>query len=203
MQIGILGTGSVGGNLGQAFAAAGHRVKFGSRSPDSDKVQRLVASIGEQASAGTNEEALAFGELVVIALPWSVVEKTLPGLGDWSGKIVVDATNRLIPGQPDQSAAEIVAGLVPGAAVVKAFNTIGAEHFVDPIIDGQAVSMFICSDDAQAKSTVGELVTALGFDLVDAGPLANARLLESLAELWIYLMRSGAGRNIGFKLLRG
>jgi predicted dinucleotide-binding enzyme len=92
--------------------------------------------------------------------------------------------------------------LLPGAHVVKAFNTIGAEHYLNPKVDGQTASMFICGDDSTAKSQIGQLVTDIGFDLVDAGPLANAVYVESMAKLWIYLMRSGYSRNIAFKLLK-
>jgi hypothetical protein len=86
---------------------------------------------------------------------------------------------------------------------VKAFNTTGANNMADPDYAGTPLTMFICGDDAEAKSTVAELAEALGFEAVDAGPLERARLLEPMARLWIHLaMADGLGREIGFKLLR-
>ena len=90
-----------------------------------------------------------------------------------------------------------------GAKVVKAFNTIGAQHMANPRFGGQSASMFICGDDAAAKKTVATLAEALGFEPVDAGPLTQARLLEPLAMLWISMAYAyGHGANIAFRLLR-
>ncbi|NIM50921.1 MAG: NAD(P)-binding domain-containing protein [Gemmatimonadales bacterium] len=101
------------------------------------------------------------------------------------------------------AAAEEIAGWAKGARVVKAFNTLGAQNFLNPRFGGQVANMFICGDDVAAKSTVGKLVEELGFDLVDAGPLTSARLLEPLAMLWIRLAYAeGLGPEIAFKLLR-
>ena len=204
MKIGILGAGNVGGNLGQAWAAHGHEIVFGVRDPQSAKVRSLLNKIGRNARAASVSEAASFGEVIVLAVNWSAVPDVLHNAGDLSGKILVDATNRITPGASDRapSAAEHVAELAPGTRVVKAFNTIGADHFTNPWIGSESASMFICGDDADAKAIVAGLAQELGFDVVDAGPLSNAHLLESLALLWIRLSRS-LGRNIGFKLLRG
>jgi hypothetical protein len=124
-------------------------------------------------------------------------------------KILIDCTNPLAAGlQPavggNTSGAEQIAGWAPdGTCVVKAFNTTGANNMADPDYAGTPLTMFICGDDADAKSTVAELTEDLGFEAVDAGPLDRARLLEPMARLWIHLtMSDGFSREIGFKLLQ-
>ena len=108
-------------------------------------------------------------------------------------------TNRFVR-NAERSAAEDLATLT-GARVVKAFNTIGAEHYQNPSFAGQPATMFIAGYDTDAKTVVRQLANAIGFEVVDAGNLAAARHLENLAEFWVHLARSGFGRNIAFKLL--
>jgi 8-hydroxy-5-deazaflavin:NADPH oxidoreductase len=92
---------------------------------------------------------------------------------------------------------------LPGARLVKAFNTIGAEHMLDPDFGGVAADLLVCADDAGAKAVVQGLAAELGFAPVDAGPLANATLTEHLAALWIWLaLRGGQGRDIAITLRR-
>jgi hypothetical protein len=208
MNIAIIGTGSVGAALGRGWAGAGHAVTFGSRHPHADDVRNLVATIGSQAEATTPDEAAAAAEVVALAVPWGAVPSAVEGLGDLSGKTLIDCTNPLAAGlkpavDDGTSGAEQIAGWAPGAHVVKAFNTTGANNMADPNYAGTPLTMFICGDDADAKATVAELAENLGFEAVDAGPLDRARLLEPMARLWIHLaMTEGLGREIGFKLLR-
>jgi predicted dinucleotide-binding enzyme len=213
MNIGIIGTGEVGSALGQLWAAKGHAIMFGSRDPQSPKVSELLGTIGSAARAGSVREAAQFGEVVVLATPFFATEAAIRMAGNLSGKIVVDATNPLNSYGADRppsgltiglttSAAEQIAGWAPGARVVKGFNTLRAALFGDPVFDGQAASMFLCSDDVEAKEVVAGLAEELGFDVVDAGPLASARWLEPLAMLWITLWLARGMRPIAFKLLR-
>jgi len=146
---------------------------------------------------------------VVLATPWAAAREAVKAAGDLSGKILIDATNPLKPDLSGlalghtTSAGEEVARWATGARVVKAFNTTGARNMADPRLGGQSASMFLCGDDAAAKKTVAGLAEALGFEPVDAGPLAQARLLEPLAMLWISMAYAfGHGPNIAFKLLR-
>jgi len=94
-----------------------------------------------------------------------------------------------------------VAGAAPGANVVKAFNTIGANRMTDPVIDGEPATMFLAGAGDDAIGTVAELAADLGFEPVVAGNLAAAALLEDLARFWIALSQTH-GRDIGFRLLR-
>jgi predicted dinucleotide-binding enzyme len=182
---------------------------FGVRDPKDSKVQDVVRAAGGRARATTVREAAAAGEVVVLATPWSAAADALKAAGSLRGKLLVDATNPLkvdLSGLAlghTTSAAEQVASWAAGTKVVKAFNTIGAQHMTDPRFGDQRASMFLCGDDAEAKRTVGGLAEALGFDPVDAGPLTQARLLEPLAMLWISMAHAyGQGPNIAFKLLR-
>src|SRR5262249_11789868 len=128
---------------------------------------------------------------------------------DLGGKVVIDTTN---PGAPDwkslavghtTSGAEENARAAPGARLVKCFNTTGWMNMADPVIHGVPITMPYCGDDPGAKAVAAQLAKELGFEPLDAGPLSNARLLEPLAMLWIYLaMHMGLGTDFGFKLLR-
>jgi len=209
VKIGTIGAGSLGGTLGRAWAAKGHQVVFGVRDPRGPKVQALVTATGGKARAASPAEAAAHGEVVLLATPWAAARAALRGAGDLTGKILVDATNPLEPDLSGlalghtTSAGEEVARWAPGAKVVKAFNTIGAQHMANPRFGTQSASMLICGDDLAAKKTVLALAESLGFDPVDAGPLTQARLLEPLAMLWISLAYAhGHGPDIAFKLLR-
>ncbi len=209
MKIAIIGAGNVGGTLGTAWAAKGHDVVFGVRDPRDTRVQALVKAAGDRARAASVQEAAAACDLVVLATPWDATQDAIKSAGPLAGKILVDATNPLEPDLSGlalghhTSAGEEVARRAPGAKVVKAFNTIGAQHMANPRFGSQRASLFLCGDDAGAKKTVAGLAEALGFEAVDAGPLAQARLLEPLAMLWISLAYAqGQGTDIAFKLLR-
>ncbi|NIR46173.1 MAG: NADPH-dependent F420 reductase [Gemmatimonadetes bacterium] len=208
MRIGIIGIGNVGGTLGRSWAARGHEVIFGVRDPRAPHVTALLEEIGPAARATNIEEAVAAASTVVLAVPWEAAPDVIAAAGDLSGKILVDTTNPIAPGFElalghDTSAAEEIARCADGARVVKAFNTLGAEHLADPIFGDEVLTMFLCGDDPEARDTVAELARELGFEVVDAGPLKNARLIEPLAMLWIRLaLVEGAGRDIAFKLIR-
>ena len=207
MRIAIIGTGNVGATLGKLWAALGHDITFGVRDPAGRKTSALIEEIGGNAAASTLLGAVASADTVVLAVPWSAAEEVVRGLGQLDSKVLVDATNPIAPGFElavghTTSAAEQIAGWASGGRVVKAFNTLGYEHLANPTFGGHALNMFICGDDDDAKSTVAGLAEELGFEVVDAGAIRNAGLLESLALLWIRLaMVEGEGRDIAFKLI--
>lgn len=208
MNIAIIGTGSVGQTLGRGWAEAGHNIIFGSRRADTDETQALVQSIGERACATGHDEAAGAADVVAFATPWTATPELADKL-DLSGKIVIDCTNPLKPDLSglavggDTSGAEEVATRATGARVVKAFNSTSTENMADPQYGDEALTMFICGDDSGAKSTVAGLAKELGFEVIDAGPLRQARYLEPLAMLFITLAHvQDLGRNIGFKLLQ-
>jgi len=208
MKIGILGGGNVGGTLGKKWALHGHEVCFGVRDQAAPDLVQLVAESGGKARSGTAQEAAAFGEVVVNALPWPAVEKVVSSL-DLRGKVLLDCANPL---KADLSGLEIgtstsggekVAEWATGANVVKIFNTTGYGNMENPSYKGQAALMLYCGGDASAKGIAAQLARDVGFDPVDAGPLANARLLEPYALLWIWLaIRGGLGPGFAFQIVR-
>lgn len=145
--------------------------------------------------------------MVVLAVPFDAVEPVIAECGNLSGKIVVDCNNPLLPdvsgltvGHTD-SCGEMVGRWAKGARVVKALNTTGS--VLDPRYGHEALSMFVCGDDADAKKVVTGLVAELGFEPIDAGPLRQARYLEPLAMLWISMAyQFGQGPNFGFRVVR-
>jgi 8-hydroxy-5-deazaflavin:NADPH oxidoreductase len=208
MKLAIIGAGNVGGTLGTAWAQkAGHEIFFGVRDPKSDKTQALMQKLGGKARPGTAAEAAAFGEMIVLTTPWPAAEATIRAMGDLSGRIILDATNPLAMG-PDGlgleighsiSAGEKVQGWAKGASVFKTLNTTGFGNMADPVFHGVKSVMFVAGDDAANKPKVIDLVAELGFDVIDAGPLRNARLLEAHAMLWIELaLKRGLGRDWAF-----
>ncbi len=212
MRVGILGSGVVGQKLGIGFAALGHDVRLGTREPGSDKVKAWTAEAGGTASAGTFAQAAEFGEVAVIATAWSGTESAiqLAGPANLAGKVVVDVTNpldfsggapRLALGFGD-SAGERVQRWLPQSRVVKAFNTVNANHMFKPALPGGPPDMFICGNDEGAKRTVAELCRSFGWNVDDLGGIEAARLLEPLAMVYItHAIRSGSW-DIAFKLLR-
>jgi len=208
MRIGIIGSGNVGGTLGTRWAQAGHQVAFSSREPQSEKMKQLVAKAGATARAATPAEAALTSDVVVLSTPWSAAKQAVEGLGDLSGKVLIDAMNPLLPDLSGlqlgttTSAAEQVAAWAPRAKVVKCFNSVGFNIMADPAFGVDKAVMFYCGDDAPSKQIVRQLAQELGFDPVDAGPLHQARSLEPFAMLWISLALGGHGRDIAFRLLR-
>ena len=209
MRIGIIGSGNVGGTLGARWAQGGHQVLFASRSPESDEMRELIGRAGGTSRATTVADAVAGSDVVVLATPWPATREILESAGSLAGKVLIDATNPLLPRLAGleygttTSGAEQVAAWAPGARVVKAFNTIGFNVMANPVFGEARAVLFYCGDDADAKAQTRALAEELGFDARDAGPLTQARLLEPFALLWISLaMVHGYGREIGFQFLQ-
>ncbi|HEX9705883.1 MAG TPA: NAD(P)-binding domain-containing protein [Gemmatimonadales bacterium] len=213
MQIGILGTGDVGRTLGAAFITLGHDVRLGSRSATNDKARNWAQQVGPRGSTGTFGDAVAFGDIVVLATLGTATEDAirLAGPQRFAGKVVIDATNPLEhrPNAPPElaigfrdSLGERVQRLLPDAKVVKAFNTVGNTHMFRPQFRGGPPDMFICGNDDGAKRTVTEFLTAFGWGTVDIGDIQGARYLEPMCMAWVrYGLKSGTW-NHAFKLLR-
>jgi hypothetical protein len=209
MKIGIIGSGNVGSALGSRWAKVGHEVVFGTRNPQGLDMQQLAAKASGKTSAATLADTARGNDVLLLATPWLATEKIIAGLGDLSGKILIDATNPLLPDLSGlalgtaTSAGELVATWAGGAKVVKAFNTVGANIMADPSFEGHKPVLFYCGDDPQAKQVVQKLISELVFEAVDAGPLKQARLLEPFALLWITMAYGqGLGTDFAFELIR-
>ncbi|HEY4438951.1 MAG TPA: NADPH-dependent F420 reductase [Candidatus Elarobacter sp.] len=178
MEIGILGSGNIGGNLARLFARAGHHVRVAnSRGPES--LKNLAESIGPNVEATTLQEAVDESDLIVLAIPWTAREEVLGETGPYDDKIVVDAMNAYtedfeIDDLGDRTSSEVVRALVPGALLVKAFNTTFYKRLAEegkPKGAKGRLAIPVASDDEAAKMVVMELIDAIGFDPVDNGGL--------------------------------
>jgi 8-hydroxy-5-deazaflavin:NADPH oxidoreductase len=184
VKIGIIGSGNVGGTLGRRWAKNGHAVIFSTREPSSAAVRELLAQAGPTAKSASVRDAARESEVLLLATPWEAAQNALASAGDLTGKILIDATNPLLPGLgglavgTTTSAGEMVAKWAAGAKVVKAFNTVGFNIMADPRFEGGRAAMFYCGDDAKAKSAVAglinELVRGPGCRAADAVAIARA-----------------------------
>ncbi len=201
VKITILGAGNVGGALGAAFRRVGHEVVFGVRDPDSDKTRAAMA-----ASPGSRAESVASAmndaDVIVFALRWDAVPPTIAELPSLSGRIVIDAMNRLFGGDPTRSTTDDLTDLLPGAKLAKAFNTIGFENLSAAHERKTPAAMFVAGDDSDAKEAAMSLAREIGFEPYDAGPLANAKPLEEMVRVWLALAQ-GKSRRIGFAITEG
>lgn len=209
MKIGIIGSGNVGSALGKIWAEKGHEVMFSSRHPEKSKA--LAQSVGNNASSGLPEDAVKFGDLVLLAVPWSQAENALRSAGSLDGKVLIDCTNPLKPDYSGlaigltTSAAEEDAKVARGARVVKAFNTTFAALMASEsrLFGEVPPTGFYCGGDAAAKEVVFDLIKDTGLEPVDAGPLEMSRCLEPMAFLMMDLgFNQKMGTNIALRLLK-
>jgi predicted dinucleotide-binding enzyme len=185
MTVGVIGAGNIGATVARLAVAAGHSVVIAnSRGPDS--LKDLVTKLGPKARAGTAAEAIAQGDIVVVAIPFRDRDDLFKSSVDFSGKIVVDAMN---PYTTDfklmdlggLGSAEVVASELPGARVVKAFNTLYYETLdssARPKGSPERIVLPLAGDDAEAKRTVSSFIDSVGYDPLDLGTLVDGRKQE-------------------------
>ncbi len=204
--IAIIGTGNVGAALGPEFAKQGHTIVYGSRDASSDNVRALVAKTGDGTTATTPANSVTDAGIVVLAVPGMLVEEITQGLGDLSGKIIIDPTNPLIRTDSGftygvaTSNAEIIQAVAPGAYVVKAFNALSWQTMVDPDSSGGPVSIPLAGNSDDAKVKVALLVEGMGLEAIDVGPVENARWVEGMLMLWINNRYGSDRQNFDFHL---
>ncbi|HWG62719.1 MAG TPA: NAD(P)-binding domain-containing protein [Streptosporangiaceae bacterium] len=176
--VGIIGAGHIGQALAHTALRAGRKVLIAnSRGPQS--LSAVVTALGAGVSAATVDEAATAG-IVAIAVPWDAVPAAVAGLR-WDGQVVIDATNAWNADLGDRTSSEIVAGLVPGARLVKAANTLGADLLAaDPHQAGGRRVIFASGDDAQANVIVSGLFNAAGFFPIVLGGLAAGGRLQQV-----------------------
>ncbi len=191
--VAVIGTGNVGMALGTEFAGLGHTIIYGSRSPMSLKTLDLIAKTGNDSSAALPAEAVQQADIVILAVPGMVTPTVAEGLGDLSGKLIIDATNPLkrvdegdVPQFEygvDTSNGQIVQSLHPDAFVVKAFNTIGWQLMIDP--GKPRPVMPLAANDAAAKAKVAGWADTMGIDTIDIGGIQHSRVTEHLVVLML------------------
>lgn len=183
MKIGVIGSGNVGGGIGAVWVQAGHDVTFSSRDLEHDKA--LAAKLGKGARAGTPREAAAFGEVVMVAVPYRALPDVGKDVGDLiRGKVVIDTCNPF-PGRDGEianwartkGAGLASAELLPGARLVRAFNAIGAARMGSAHREPGRVGMPIAADDAKAAETASRLIRDIGYEPVLIGGLARGKHL--------------------------
>ena len=187
MNIGVIGAGKIGGTVGVLWAKAGHLIRFATRHPES--LGPLLAEAGPNASAGSPEEAARFGEIVFCSVPYGAWPSLAPALAPLvSGKAVLDSANPYPGRDGDFARAAIAAGegagvpvarLLPGARLVRAFNSVYFKTLqTEAHRAGDRVGIPLASDDAAALNLAAGLVRDAGFEPVVVGPLARARSFD-------------------------
>jgi predicted dinucleotide-binding enzyme len=185
MKIGILGAGRIGAAAARLFVVAGHEVAI-SNSQGPESLRKLVAELGPLARAATVDDAVRFGEVVLLAIPWHL-KQALPAAELQRGKIVIDAMNPYKPeggfyDLGDSTSSEEVLKHIPRAQLVKAFNTIAYDDLAKrgrkdlPREDRHAI--YLAGDDAGAKETVARLIDEIGFAPLDTGSLREGGRLQ-------------------------
>jgi predicted dinucleotide-binding enzyme len=202
MKIGLIGAGMIGGTLAHLLAALGHEVAVSNRrGPDS--LQPMLAELGPTAHAMTVAEAARWADLIVLAVPWRSPE-ALPPPDAVAGKIVVDAMNPYrawggVYDLGDSTSSEETQKRLPGARLVKAFNTIYFRHLATEgrtdLPEDERRAIFVAGDDAEAKATVSALIRQLGFAAVDGGTLREGVRLQPGSPVYNQQMTGREGRE--------
>jgi 8-hydroxy-5-deazaflavin:NADPH oxidoreductase len=212
MNVGVLGSGTVAQTLAAGLHKHGHKVMMGTRDPS-----KLEAWSTDQGgiSVGSVADAAAFGEIIILSVKGSASEDVLNSASaeNLSGKIVIDATNPITDAAPEQgvlhffttldhSLMEQLQTAFPEARIVKAFNSVGASNFIDPIFAEGRPTMFICGNDSDAKQVVSSLLNEVGWESADMGGAIAARAIEPLCMLWCIPGFLNNEWTHAFKLLR-
>ena len=201
LAITIVGAGTVGTSLARAVARLGHAVTFAARDPDADRVRRALDAVPD-ADVVTLADADPDADLTVLAVPAGAVADVLAALV--VGRILVDVTNPIGIDLPDGAASvsDWIHQLTDGLTVVKAFNTIGAEAYTEPVVQGRPAFLPVAGP-APAVDVVRQLADDMGFDAHVLGDVDDIPMLEAHARLWIHLaVRQGMGRRLALGLLR-
>jgi predicted dinucleotide-binding enzyme len=196
MKVGIIGSGIVGQTLGTAFLAEGYEVMIGTRNPGKEEVKKWKVA-NPKGQCGTFGVTAQFGDIVVLAVAGSAAEAAikLSGTSHFNDKIVIDTSNPITAGGPkdgvlsfftdlNESLFERLQKLIPQASMVKAFNSVGNSQMYKPTVKGGPPTMFICGNNANAKKTVTDILTAFGWETADMGVATAARAIEPLCILW-------------------
>jgi 8-hydroxy-5-deazaflavin:NADPH oxidoreductase len=197
--IAVIGAGNIGGGLAKKWAANGHSVIFGARSPDNPTLIELAQKIS--AECAPIETAVQQSDVVVFAIPGADMPETLKRLGGLlDGKVLVDAANNVR--SEHMNSATAAAEAAPGASYYRAFNSYGWEQVDRPVVDGIQADEFYCGPDGAPRATIEQLITDVGFRPVWVGGPEDVEVVDGLLRLWFTLvMRRGHSRRLAFKLL--
>lgn len=204
MKIAIIGTGNVGGALATKWAQAGHEILLGVKDTSNFKGQSLLKN--PNTSVYTVAEAVSQAETAVVATPAPVAIEVASGLGDTTGKIIIDTMNVINGRGPSgfTNTGDAILANTSSQDIVKCFNTTGFNNMADTHYDGLEIDAFMCGDSEVAKKVAKRLALDAGFaTCYDVGGNDKFELMEQFAWFWINLaMFQGQGREIAFKLLK-
>lgn len=189
MQIAAIGTGKIGGTLGERWRQAGHHVVYGSRRPAADGPGG--------APVVTVAEAIAGAEAVLFAVPGAAVGELVAANGTaLAGKVVIDATNRV--GEPVVNNRDVITAAAPGAHYVRAFNTLGWENFAQPL---PGTDLFFAAD-TEAREAAETLISAVGLRPIYVGDGESAKTVDALLPLWFALVQQhGGNRKVALRVV--
>jgi len=220
MNIGVLGTGMVGETIATALIEKGHHVRMGSRSSNNEKAAAWVKKSKDKATQGDFNDAAAFGEIVFLCLNGAHALDAVRSIdsSSISGKIVIDVTNpldfsqgmppRLLEGlNNSNSLAEEIQKALPGAKLVKLFNTVNANVMVNPkLVNNGDHTLFICGNDADTKNKVKHFVVdTFGWkpeSLLDLGSIQSARVMEAYVPFWVSMMQAMGTPMFNIKVVK-
>ncbi len=207
----------VGATLGTKLVQLGHQVKMGSRTATNEKAAKWVKEAGANGTQGTFADASAFGEIIFNCTKGdgAIDAVKAAGADNLNGKILVDVSNALdfSKGMPPSlipslsntnSLGEEIQRTIPGAKVVKAFNTMNCVLMVNPtMVASGAHDFFMCGNDESAKATVLEIIKSFGWEsIIDLGDITGARTMEMLLPIWVRLMMKFGNPNFNFKIVK-
>jgi predicted dinucleotide-binding enzyme len=213
-KIGVLGSGDVGRVLATAFLYEGHQVMLGTRNKEKEEVIKWMNE-NPHGESGTFQDTAVYGQILILAVPGVAAEDVIKmaGIENFSGKIVIDATNPIAKDPPangvlkffttlESSLMENIQNLIQNAHIVKCFNSVGSHLMYKPHFSEGKPTMFICGNNDEAKETVTAILYVFGWEAEDMGKAEAARAIEPLCILWCIpgFLRNQWGH--AFKLLK-
>lgn len=201
MKISVIGAGNIGGTLGSKWAAQEHTIRFGVRDPQAEKVQSLLAEIGNGATAASVPESIDDVDVVLFAIPGRAMAETVTRLGSrLDGNILIDATNNV--GADPMHSLDVLRQAAPNSSLFRAFSNLGWEIFDDPDFGDTNADLFYCGDGGREQKAVNALIADVGLRPIYIGETEKNLLIDNLTRLWFTLAsEQGRGRHLAFKLL--
>ena len=197
-RIAVLGVGNIGGGLGRKWVAAGREVAFGVADPNGAKAQALKGDVGDKAPITSVAEALQGAEVIVFAIPGKAMDEAIAAnAAALDGKLVIDAANRM--GEASLNSHATFQRLTPNARYVRAFNSLGAENFVNANFTGGPADLFYAGPDAD-RAVAEALIGDIGYHPVRLGDSDKASVVDLVSQLWFALIPT-YGRHLAFKVL--
>jgi len=199
--IAVIGAGRIGGTLARKWRLAGHAITFGARDPHKQALRALAQEIA--AEAASVPDAVDGADVVAFAIPGAAMADAVSGLGPrLDGKVVIDATNN-VRGVVMHSAAPIAAA-APGAFYFRAFNTLGWELLVEPVVGGTQADLFFCGPDGDPRAPVERLIADVGLRPIWVGGPEEVDVVDGVLRLWFTLVvKGGRGRRLAFTMIEG